>query len=85
MVRRPESCWYEFRPVAALRQLSLRDPHSVEMATTSTEYNEKARIIRTFATNPLEKTLANRIKRAHGLTMHNNQAGPEPFAERASS
>jgi hypothetical protein len=54
------------------------------MVTTSTEYNEKTRIIRTCAANPLEKSLANGIKRAHALTMHNNQAGPEPFAERAA-
>jgi hypothetical protein len=66
--------------VPGARQSSLRDPRMLEMATESPDYNAK----RGLLSSPCEKALANPIKGAHGPTMHNNQAGPEPFAERVS-
>jgi len=81
MVRRPESCWYEFRPVAALRQLSLRDPRSVEMATTSTEYNAKRGLFAPAPPIPSRKRwLIGSRERTVDL-VHNSQAGPKLFAE----
>jgi hypothetical protein len=53
---------------------------TAEMATKATEYKPKRGLIDLTA-RFCKKAMANRIKKAHRETMHNNRVGLELFAK----